>query len=63
MLGLNEGFFHNTFHLVQEFKTHEHYDGELLKLYTRVLFLEMPIPFLKKLITCKEILLHYLKHK
>jgi glycosyltransferase involved in cell wall biosynthesis len=62
-LGLDEAFFHNTFSLVQEFKTHEHYDNELLKLYTRVLFLEMRIPFLKKVLAYKEVVQHYLKER
>lgn len=62
-LCLDEAFFHNTFHLVQEFKTHEHYDSELLKLYTRVLFLEMRIPFVKKVLAYKEVVQHYLKER
>lgn len=62
-LCLDEAFFHNTFNLIQEFKTHEHYDNELLKLYTRVLFLEMRIPFLKKVLAYKEVVQHYLKER
>ncbi|WP_419771202.1 MAG: glycosyltransferase family 2 protein [Candidatus Marinarcus sp.] len=63
ILDLDEVFFKNSFNLVAEFKTHDRYDYELLKLYTRVLFLEMHIPFLKKLIAYKDIVKFYLENK
>jgi len=62
-MGLDKAFFQNTFNLVQEFKTHSFYDYELLKLYTRVLFLEMNIPFFKKIITYYDTIKFYLKHR
>ncbi|XPV68885.1 MAG: glycosyltransferase family 2 protein [Halarcobacter sp.] len=63
ILDLDEGFFKNSFNLVAEFKTHHNYDFELLKLYTRVLFQEMDIPFVKKLIAYYDIMKYYLEHK
>ena len=62
-IGLDEAFFKNTFNLVEEFKTHHFYDFELLKLYTRVLFLEMDIPFFKKIIAYYDTIKFYLKHR
>jgi hypothetical protein len=62
-LGLDESFFMNSFNLISEFKTHDFYDIGLLKLYSRVLFLEMRIPFFKKTIAYFEIIKYYLKRK
>jgi glycosyltransferase involved in cell wall biosynthesis len=62
-LDLDESFFKNSFNLVAEFRTHDIYDFELLKLYTRVLFLEMQIPFLKKLVSYYDIIKFYLKQR
>lgn len=62
-LNLDRSFFNNTFNLLAEFKTHHIYNLGLLKLYSKVLFFEMNIPFLKKIITYKDILKYYLKNK
>lgn len=63
LLALNDAFFNNTFNLVQEFKTHTLYDCELLKLYSRVIFLEMRIPFIKKIMAFREIVEYYFKQR
>lgn len=44
-------FLTNGYNLSAEFDTHERVDFHLLKMYLKVLFFEMPIPFLKKMET------------
>lgn len=46
---ITKTFLHNGYNLVQEFKTHTFLDLEILKLYCRVVWFEINMPFLKKI--------------
>jgi len=56
-------FFENPYHLFAEFRTKRIYDKNILKLYLKILFLEMNVPFFKKLFVAKRIIEHYFENK
>lgn len=50
-MDISGAFFDNTYNLAAEFKTHNKIDGELFKLYLKVLWIEMDTGLLNKVIT------------
>jgi len=56
-------FLGNGYNLVEEFKTHEKIDYALLRLYMKVVFFEMNIPFLKKIESAKDLLRVFVNYK
>jgi glycosyltransferase involved in cell wall biosynthesis len=56
-------FLGNGYNLVEEFKTHEKIDCALLKLYIKVIFFEMNIPFLKRIESVKDLLSIFINYK
>jgi glycosyltransferase involved in cell wall biosynthesis len=60
-LNIDNSFFNNGYNLFMEFKTHIFYDKRLLRLYLKVLFFEMSIPFLKKIEISYDIWKYYKK--
>jgi hypothetical protein len=51
-MNISETFLRNAYNLLAEFQTHERVDKNLLNMYLKVLFYEMPLPFMKKIETC-----------
>jgi len=62
-IGIDRRFFYNPYHLYLEFRTKQLINLNILKVYLKVLFLEMNTPFLKKIEIGKKLIQFYLKNK
>lgn len=62
-MGIDRRFLENPFILYKEFTTKRIIDREIFKRYAKILFLEMNVPFLKKLIVFKSMFDFYLKNR
>jgi glycosyltransferase involved in cell wall biosynthesis len=62
-INIEKRFFENPYDLYLEFTTKQTYDLDILKLYLKILFLELNAPFIKKIQIAKKMLNFYNKQK